>query len=125
VRPNAPGTILDTSLLAALGRSIYAKTIVDFSVREGRPLIIPAACLYAAALEGVAPELFDADGYTVTAMSQSVVPGMASLALAATGAVGMDHVQVAWEAVSTGYPVLTDNPGPYAYLNIPIDLEVI
>ncbi|WP_280427824.1 hypothetical protein [Nocardia brasiliensis] len=125
MRPNAPGTILDASALIALPRSIYARTMVDFSVREGRPLIIPAASLYAAALAGIAPETFDADGYTVTPVSQSTVPGMAALASTATGDIGIDYVQVAWEAQVTGYPVLTDNPGPYAYLNVPIDLELI
>lgn len=125
MRPSAPGTILDASALIVLTRSIYAQTIVDFSVREGRPLIIPAASLYTAALAGVVPEVFHADGYTVTPVNQAVIPGMAALARASSGSLGVDDIQVVWEAQVTGYPVLTDNPGPYAHLTIPIDLEVI
>ena len=125
MRPNAPGTILDASALLALPRSIYARTLVDVSIREGRPLVIPAASLYAAALQGADPDDFDTIDYTVTALSQTAIPGMLAIARTATGPIDWDLCQVAWEATATGYPVLTDNPGPYAYLSIPIDLELI
>lgn len=125
MRPNAPGTILDASVLVALPRSFYAQTLIGVSIREQRPLVIPAAALYAASLAGVDPADFDTSDYTVTPVSQAVVPGMTLIGTTATGTVDVDLVQVAWEAQVTGYPVLTDNPGPYAYLNVSIDLEVI
>ncbi|WP_280381344.1 hypothetical protein [Nocardia wallacei] len=128
MRPTAAGTILDASALLALPRSIYAQTIVQFSLRERRPLVVPAASLYAAALAGADPADFDADGYTITPVSEVVVPGMVAVARTAPTPVGMDlidTVQVVWEAQVTGYPVLTDNPAPYAVLDAPIDLEML
>lgn len=125
MRPTAAGTILDASALLALPRSIYARTLVDVSVQERRPLVIPAASLYAAALHGADPTDFDTADFTVTPVSQTVVPGMVAVARTATGAADFDLCQVVWEATVTGYPVLTDNPGPYAYLPARIDLDLI
>jgi hypothetical protein len=125
VRPNSPGTILDASVLIALPRSIYAQTIIDLSVRMGRPLVIPAAALYAAVVAGIDPAAFDADGYTITPVNQAIIPGLAALARTASGPVELEIVHTAWEAHSTGYPVLTESPGPYAYLTIGIDLEIL
>jgi hypothetical protein len=125
VRPTAAGTILDASALLALPRSIYARTLVDVSVRERRPLVIPATSLYIAALGGAEPADFDTTDYTVTALAQAIVPGMLAIARAATGPLDPDLCHVAWEATVTGYPVLTDNPGPYAHLSIGIDLDLI
>ncbi|MEI4420378.1 hypothetical protein V9056_10755, partial [Streptococcus agalactiae] len=121
----AAGTILDASALLALPRSIYARTLIDVSVQEGRPLVIPASSLYVAALGGTDPADFDTADYTVTPVGQSVVPGMVAIARTATGTVDFDLVHVVWEATVTGYPVLTDNPGPYAYLSAPVDLDLI
>lgn len=125
MRPTAAGTILDASALIALPQSIFARTLVDISIRERRPLVIPSAGLYVAALAGADPDDFDTPEYTVTPVSQVAVPGMAAIARSAAGPTGLDLCQVAWEAQVTGYPVLTDNPGPYAYLAVPIDLELI
>ncbi|MEU4841760.1 hypothetical protein [Nocardia testacea] len=125
MRATAPGTILDASALTALPRSIYAQTIVEFSLRERRPLVVSATSLYVAALAGVDPADFDAFGWTVTPVSQSVVPGLVAVAESASGPVALDIAHVGWESQVTGYPVLTDNPGPYAALSVPVDLEII
>ncbi|WP_040703998.1 hypothetical protein [Nocardia takedensis] len=125
MRPTAAGTILDASALIALPRSIYARTLVELSVRERRPLVIPAASLYAATIGGADPADFDADAFTVTPVSQAIVPGMAMVARTAVAAIGTDLCQVAWEAQVTGYPVLTGDPDLYAALGVPIDLETL
>ncbi|MEU2043815.1 hypothetical protein [Nocardia niwae] len=125
MRPTAAGTILDASALVTLPRSIYARTLVDISVRERRPLVIPAASLYIAALAGADPTDFDTADYTVTPVSQAIVPGMLAVAQTSTAPIPLDLAHVAWEAQVTGYPVLTDNPGPYALLPLPLDLELL
>ncbi|WP_328435531.1 hypothetical protein [Nocardia puris] len=125
MRPTAAGTILDSSALIALPRSIFAQTVLSFSVRERRPLVIPATSLYTAVLAGADPEDFDADGFTVVPLSQPIVPGVALVAQTAHAPIGADTAQVVWEAQVTGYPVLTDNPDQYAAVTVPIDLEVI
>ncbi|MGY5210007.1 hypothetical protein [Nocardia gipuzkoensis] len=125
MRPTAAGTILDASALVALPRSIYARTLIDISVRERRPLVIPASSLYTAALTGADPADFDTADYTITSVSQAIVPGMLAVARTSTAPIPLDLAHVAWEAQVTGYPVLTDNPGPYALLTMPIDLELL
>lgn len=125
MRPTAAGTILDASALVALPRSIYAQTVIGFSVRERRPLVIPATSLYAATLAGADPSNFDADGFTVTPFSQAIIPGVALVAQSATVPISPDIAQVAWEAQVTGYPVLTGNPVAYEHLNVSLDLEIL
>ncbi|WP_433193799.1 hypothetical protein ACQP1G_34140 [Nocardia sp. CA-107356] len=125
MRPTAAGTILDASALVALPRSIYAQTVIGFSVRERRPLVIPATSLYVATLAGADPSDFDADGFTVTPFSQAIVPGVALVAQTATAPITPDIAHVAWEAQVTGYPVLTGDPAPYGQLNVSIDLEIL
>lgn len=125
MRPNAPGTILDASALIALPRSIYARTLVSFSIRERRPLVIPSTSLYVAALGGADPADFDTADFTVTPLSQAIVPGLVALANAATGPLSTDVCHAAWEATVTGYPVLTADTGPYAPLGAGIDLDLI
>ncbi|WP_280471844.1 hypothetical protein [Nocardia cyriacigeorgica] len=94
-------------------------------MRERRPLVIPATSLYVAVLAGADPADFDAHGFTVTPFSQAVIPGIAMVAQTAHAAIGTDIAQVSWEAQVTGYPVLTDNPGLYVDVQVPIDLEVL
>ncbi|MEV0766500.1 hypothetical protein [Nocardia sp. NPDC050435] len=125
MRPTAAGTILDASALVALPRSLYARTLVDVSVREGRPLIIPAAALYTAALAGADPADFDAADWAITPVTATIVAGLVMITQTATAPVGLDIAQVAWEAEITGFPVLTDNPGPYAGLAAGLDLDVL
>ncbi|MFI9509242.1 hypothetical protein [Nocardia sp. NPDC052566] len=76
-------------------------------------------------LAGTDPADFDAVGFTVTPLSQLIVPGLVVVANAAAGPIDLDIAHVAWESQVTGYPVLTDDPGPYANLNMPIDLEIL
>ncbi|MGY1871970.1 hypothetical protein [Nocardia gipuzkoensis] len=125
MRPTAAGTILDASALVALPRSIYAQTVIGFSVRERRPLVIPATSLYVAVVAGAAPADFDAHGFTITPFSQAIVPGVALVAQSAATSIPPDVAHVAWEAEVTGYPVLTDDPSAYAYLGVTLDLEVL
>ena len=125
MRPTAAGTILDASALVALRRSIFAQTVVQFSARVHRPLVIPATSLYVAVLAGADPADFDAHGYTVIPFSQAIVPGVALVAQGATAPVAPDVAHVVWEAQVTGYPVLTDNPAAYEHVNAPLDLEVL
>ncbi|PXX66906.1 hypothetical protein DFR70_103661 [Nocardia tenerifensis] len=125
MRPTSAGTILDASALTALRRSIFAQTVVQFSVREQRPLVIPATSLYVAVLAGANAADFDASGYTVIPFSQAIVPGVAAVALTAGAPIAPDVAHVVWEAQVTGYPVLTDDPAVYGSINVPIDLEVL
>ncbi|MGW4370487.1 hypothetical protein ACWEKT_33075 [Nocardia takedensis] len=125
MRPTAAGTILDASALLALPHSIYGQVLVQMSVREHRPLVIPATSLYTAALAGTDPADFDAIGFTVTPLSQAIVPGLVLIGHNATAAISTDLAHVAWEAQATGYPVLTADADPYRALAAPPDLEII
>ncbi|MGW0181297.1 hypothetical protein [Nocardia sp. NPDC003345] len=125
MRPTAAGTILDASALLELPRSLFGQVLVEMSVREHRPLVIPATSLYTAALAGADPADFDAAGFTVTPLSQSIVPGLVLIGHTATAPVGPDLAHVAWEAQATGYPVLTADAGPYRALTVPVDLEIL
>lgn len=125
----AAGAILDASALRALAGSIYARTVVDVAVRERRPLLIPATCLYRAALpddHGAAadPADFDTTDFVVTPLSQEIVPALVAVA-AAGGPIGIDICHAAWEAAATGYSVLTGDPGRYRPLAGRIDLDII
>ncbi|MFF0529544.1 hypothetical protein ACFYT3_14240 [Nocardia amikacinitolerans] len=99
--------------------------MIGFSVRERRPLVIPATSLYVAALAGADPSDFDAHGFTVTPFSQAIVPGVALVAQSAATAIPPDVAQVVWEAEATGYPILTNDPTSYADLGVTLDLEVL
>lgn len=125
MRPTAAGTIIDSSALVALRRSIFAQTVVQFSVREQRPLVIPATSLYIAVLAGADAADFDTHGFTVIPFTAPIVPGVALIAQTASGFVPPDIAHTAWEAQATGYPVLTDNAAAYEHLSVPIDLEVL
>ncbi|WP_067646424.1 hypothetical protein [Nocardia harenae] len=125
MRPAAAGTILDASALLALPRSIYGQVLIEMSVREHRPLVIPAASLYTAALAGADPADFDAAGFTVIALSQAIVPGLVLLGRSALAHIGPELAHIAWEARATGYPVLTANAAPYRDLAAPPDLEIL
>ncbi|MFC8044826.1 hypothetical protein [Nocardia sp. NPDC057353] len=125
MRPTAAGTILDASALLALPHSVYGQALIEISVREHRPLVIPATSLYTAALAGADPADFDAVGFTVTPLSQVIIPGLVLLGHTAGASISTDLVHVAWEARAAGYPVLTADPDPYRVLSAPPDLEVI
>lgn len=125
MRPTAAGTILDASALLELPRSLFGQVLIEMSVREHRPLVIPATSLYIAALAGADPTDFDAAGFTVTPLSQAIVPGLTLIARSAGGPIGADLAHIAWEAHATGYPVLTADAGPYRALTVPVDLEIL
>jgi hypothetical protein len=124
VRPDVPGFVLDATALVAAPRSIFARTLIRMYVRNERPIVVPATALVVACATGaVTPEEFDPAEFTVTALTQSIVPAVALIIASASAPTPVEVAHAAYEAAATGYPVVTTRPQAYRALTTHIDVE--
>jgi len=124
VRPDVPGVILDASALRTARQSIYVRTIIRVYVRGERPIVVPSTALVLACATGdiEATEL-DPPEITVTALSQAVAPAVALIMATAHAPVPIEVAHAAYEAATTGYPVVTTDAGAYSPLAVLVDVE--
>jgi hypothetical protein len=124
VRPDVPGFVLDATACAAAPRSIFARTLIRMYARQERPIVVPAAALVAACATGdVDAEEFEPAEFTVTALAEGIVPAVALIIATASAPTTIDVAHAAYEAVATGYPVVTVRPELYEVLTVPVDVE--
>jgi hypothetical protein len=124
MRSDAPGFVLDASALAVVRRSTYAQALIRVYADLDRPIVVPAAALVTAYAAGdVDAAEFDPPQFTVTALNQAVAPAVALIISAARTAVGIDTAHAAYEAATTGYPVVTTDAARYGGLAVVIDVE--
>ncbi len=124
MRPDVPGFVLDATACAAAPRSIFARTLIQMYARQERPIVVPAAALVAACATGaVDAEEFEPAEFTVTALAEGIVPAVALIIASATAPTSIEVAHAAYEAVATGYPVLTTRPQLYEVLTVPVDVE--
>ncbi len=125
-RPEAAGIILDASALRAAHTNLYLQTLVREHARERRPIVVPASCLVLAVADGrISAAELDPPQFTVTALSQPIVPAVALLVATSSGQVSVDIAHVAYEHTLTGNTVLTGDPDAYQTLPVPVDVEPI
>lgn len=124
MRSDAPGFVLDASALAMVRGSTYVQALIRVYAELDRPIVVPAAALVAACATGavIAAE-FDPPQFTVTALTQAVVPAVAQLISTTRGGLAIDAAHAAYEAATTGYPVVTASADSYAGLNVTITVE--
>ncbi|NUS45482.1 MAG: hypothetical protein HOQ24_17545 [Mycobacteriaceae bacterium] len=124
MKHDAAGVVLDTSALCRTHTSHYLQALIVWHANDFRPMIIPSVALAAAAVTGrVAAVEFDPHPFTVTALSQAIVPAVALIASTAKTPIGLDIAHAAYEARATGYPIVTDRPDLYQALAVDVDLE--
>ncbi|MGH3655665.1 MAG: hypothetical protein ACRDUA_03305 [Micromonosporaceae bacterium] len=124
MRPEVPGFILDASALRVSRHSLFARTLISRYARQDRPIVVPAAALVAAAgADWIDPAELDAPAITVTALTQAIAPAVALIMAGASAAPLVETAHTAYEAVATGYPVLTADRALYEKLAVRIDLE--
>jgi hypothetical protein len=120
---NPAGIILDASAIVALPRSFYARSLVRVFAKNDRPIVVPALALTAACLTGETQAAwFDPPQYTVTAVNQPVVARLVDIIRRMTGPVPLDIAHCGYEALTTGFPLVTATGSPYAGLPEPVEL---
>lgn len=126
MRPGAAGIVIDTSALSVARVSLYLQSLIQVHAEHERPMIVPATALVTACVGGrISAEELDPPEFTVTALSQAIVPAIAVIVTSARGPVGIDVAHAAYEASATGYPVVTADPAPYRRLAVTIDVETL
>jgi hypothetical protein len=119
----AAGIILDPSAIVALPTSFYARTLVRVFAKQDRPIVVPALALTAACLTGrTDPAWFDPPEYTVTAVNDAVIPGLVRVVNAMTRPAALDVIHCAYEALTTGFPIVTAAGDLYTGLPQPVEL---
>jgi hypothetical protein len=92
--------------------------------RQERPIVVPAAALVAACATGtVDAEEFEPAEFTVTALAEGIVPAVALIIASATAPTSIEVAHAAYEAVATGYPVVTARPQLYEVLTVHVDVK--
>lgn len=126
MRPDVPGFILDATALRAAPGSVFVRTLISLYASRQRPIVVPATALVVAAGAGWihAAEL-DPPAITVTVLTQAIAPAVALIISGSTHQIPPEVAHVAYEAVATGYPVLTTEPAAYADLAVSIDIEEV
>jgi len=121
---NSPGIVLDASAIVALPGSAYAQSLVRVFAKMNRPIIVPALSLAAACLTGrVRAAAFDDPAFTVTAVSQPMVPDLVDLVLTSVIPLTLDSAQAAHHAVTGGSVLVTAAGDRYRGLASPVWLD--
>lgn len=124
MRSDAPGIVLDATALTAAPASTYVQALIRVCADLDRPIVVPAAALVAALASGsVDAADFDPPHFHVTALTQATAPALAYIIATATAPIGMDTAHAAYEAASTGFPIITTRGDAYSALRVPVDLE--
>ena len=124
MRRDAPGVILDASVLRTARANIYVRTIIRFYAHANRPIVVPSTALVLACASGdiEAAEL-DPPEITVTALTQAIAPAVAHLMASAGRRVPIEVAHTAYEAAATGYPIVTTDADAYTGLAVELNVE--
>ncbi|MGN2642240.1 hypothetical protein ACTD5D_39955 [Nocardia takedensis] len=120
----AAGIILDATALAELTSSFFLQTLVATHIEQDRRVIVPVLALsHAANSSRITYARIHHRGVTTIDFTAGMVDDVAVLAREATGLVAPDVLHCAFEAIQSGYPIVTGQPLAYAHIPHPLHLE--